>query len=68
MADITAPVVVNTSGEPVDAEEVCSFLNAVRETGKSNMFGAGPSIEKAYKVKERDARTLLMYWMHTFEA
>jgi len=42
------------------------FLDALRESGATNMLGAGPYIMKAFEIPEGDARKILMAWMRTF--
>lgn len=43
------------------------YLDLLRETGVTNMFGAGPYLEKEYPDLSREQCTrVLMYWMATF--
>lgn len=49
-----------------DQRDVNIFLDVLRSSGKTNMFGAGPYIEKHFKVKKQEARELLHVWMTTF--
>lgn len=44
------------------------FLDRLRESGKTNMFGATPYVEKAFKELRKDnkARDVLLYWMSSF--
>jgi hypothetical protein len=51
----------------VDKQEVFGFLDAARESGLINMFGAGPSIQANFGVDKHEARELLLEWMRTFE-
>jgi len=62
----TAPAIIDTNGEAVNADEVCDFLDGVRDSGIINMFGAAPYVQEAFLVSARDARTLHGYWMDTF--
>lgn len=39
------------------------YLNRLRETGATNMFGAAPYLEKAFHLDSREARKVLMEWM-----
>lgn len=44
------------------------YLDALRESGVTNMFGATPYLEKAFKGLKKDnkARDVLLYWMSSF--
>jgi hypothetical protein len=43
------------------------FLDNLRESGKTNMFGATPYLQKAFKNLTRDESVkVLSYWMNTF--
>jgi hypothetical protein len=48
-------------------EEVNKFLNILRESGESNMFGAGPYIQENFKITRYDANRFLVKWMETFK-
>lgn len=39
------------------------FLNRLRESGATNMFGASPYIAEAFDVNRREASKILMEWM-----
>lgn len=46
-----------------------AFLDALRRSGVTNMFGAVPYLKARFpKLSEKDARTVLMYWMDSFRA
>jgi hypothetical protein len=47
-------------------EEVNSFLDWLRMTGKTNMFGAVPHIQENFKITKYDANRFLVKWMETF--
>jgi hypothetical protein len=43
------------------------FLDELRESGKTNMFGAGPYLLRAFpKLNPTQARDVLLYWMESF--
>ena len=43
------------------------FLDALRDNGKTNMFGAPPYLMKAYEsLSEDDACSIVAYWMKTY--
>jgi hypothetical protein len=50
----------------IDKEKVFEFLDKLRESGATNMFGASPYIEKAFNIGDKEARSLLVEWMETF--
>jgi len=43
------------------------FLNELRESGVTNMFGAGPYLEKEFGLTKKDALSILSEWMRTFK-
>lgn len=47
-------------------QEVFEYLNELRESGVTNMFGAGPYIENAYGVDRAEAANLLNAWIEQF--
>jgi hypothetical protein len=50
-------------------EEHLAFLDDLRESGITNMFGAPPYLRKAFKgLKEPQATQVVSYWMKTFGA
>jgi hypothetical protein len=44
-------------------EEVFEYLDMLRKTGVTNMFGATPYIVKEFDIPTKEARELLMKWM-----
>lgn len=47
-------------------KEVFTYLNDLRETGVTNMFGAVPYIMDTFPVEKGEARKLLSLWMMNF--
>lgn len=49
-------------------DEHLHYLDALRESGVTNMFAASPYLEKAFKGLKKDnkARDVLLYWMSSF--
>lgn len=39
------------------------FLNRLRESGETNMFGASPFLATAFSLPKREASKILMEWM-----
>ena len=42
------------------------YLDDIRESGKTNMFGATPYIQKHFRITKYDAQSFLVKWMETF--
>ena len=51
----------------LDKEEMFEYLDVLRETGVTNMFGAGPYLQQAFGVDRREAKNILLEWMKTHE-
>ena len=47
-------------------EQVNIFLDMLRESGVTNMFGASPYIREEFEVTRYDANRFLTKWMETF--
>lgn len=47
-------------------QEQLEYLDELRESGATNMFGAAPYVETAFDVSRREATAILMVWMETF--
>ena len=47
-------------------DEHLRFLDALRESGQTNMFGAAPYIADLFEIPMQQARNILTYWMRTF--
>tara|TARA_R100000664_G_scaffold33818_1_gene52173 strand:+ start:2984 stop:3154 length:171 start_codon:yes stop_codon:yes gene_type:complete len=47
-------------------KQVNTFLDALRVSGKTNMFGATPYIQKQFNITKYDAQRFLIKWMETF--
>ncbi len=48
-------------------EVVNKFLNILRLSGITNMYGAGPYIQEVFDVSKYDANRFLMNWMEDRE-
>jgi hypothetical protein len=49
-------------------DEHLYFLDELRITGATNMFGAGSYVQEEYpNLTKKEARDVLVYWMGTFE-
>jgi uncharacterized protein YciI len=47
-------------------EEHLLFLDRLREKGTTNMFGAGPYVQRRFGVSSDEALHILGRWMDTF--
>jgi hypothetical protein len=47
---------------------VYDYLNQLRRSGVTNMFGAASYIEDYFEVNRASARQWLMDWMHRFNS
>lgn len=43
------------------------FLERLRRSGVTNMYGAGPYIEQAFDVSPEKAREILVDWMQNYD-
>lgn len=43
------------------------FLEVLRRSGETNMYGAAPYLEEAFGVSRKDARDILMDWMSNYD-
>ena len=46
--------------------EVLEYLNELRESGATNMFGAGPYVENVFELDKQESRRLVSLWMSNF--
>ena len=47
-------------------DEVYEYLNDLRESGVTNMFGASPYLQEEFGIDSREARAWLSSWMKDF--
>lgn len=46
--------------------EYFAYLNALRESGVTNMFGAAPYLQQEFGLTKYQARDILVKWMESF--
>ena len=46
--------------------EHLEYLDDLRESGETNMFGAGTYLESEFNLVRPVAREILVYWMESF--
>ena len=56
----------NESNE-LTQERVNAFLNILRKSGITNMYGARPYIQEAFDVNKYDALRYLSVWMNDYD-
>lgn len=49
-----------------DEDEYFEYLDELRESGVTNMYGAGAYLEREFDLDKYEARTILQKWMETF--
>jgi len=49
-------------------DDVLKFLDALRDSGVTNMWGAGTYVEEEFNVSKSVAKDCLLYWMASFGA
>lgn len=47
-------------------QNVCSYLNDLRESGDVNMFGASGHVELEFGLNKKEAKRMLSLWMKNF--
>ena len=50
-----------------DKVRVFDYLNALRDSGITNMFGATPYVQRVFDIPRKEAMDLLVEWMKTFD-
>ena len=48
-------------------EDVFDYLDTLRTTGATNMFGAAPYVQEAFRCSKGEAREMLSLWMQTYD-
>jgi hypothetical protein len=46
--------------------EYYEYLDALRESGAVNMFGAGAYLQDQFDLSKSEARTILIAWMNQY--
>lgn len=52
--------------DDVTQDEVNLYLDMLRETGATNMYGAGPYLQDVFHLDKKTAHSMLTEWMRTF--
>jgi hypothetical protein len=48
-------------------QEVLEYLNDLRDSGDTNMFGASPYVESRFGIDRNESRKLVSLWMNNFK-
>ena len=48
-------------------EKYLVYLDQLRESGVTNMFGAGEYLEAQFNLSRKEAKEILIYWIKTFD-
>ena len=57
---------MNTKHTIEQLTEYFEFLDELRESGVTNMFGAGAYVERQFLMGRNEAGDVLQLWMNTF--
>ena len=60
-------LVIDPEIDEYTAEEVFEFLDDLRDSGATNMFGARPYIIEEFGMAVSEAKKYLMAWMRSFQ-
>ena len=58
---------LNENHSDEDRKKYFRFLNNLRDSGQTNMFGAGPYLESYFDLSRKEAREILAKWMRSFD-
>lgn len=58
---------MGTTEQTASLAEFFEYLDALRESGATNMFGAAPWLANAFEIPVTEARTILSSWQRTFD-
>lgn len=50
----------------INKEDVFEYLDELRESGITNMFGAAPYVAEEFNIEKEEARKYLTEWMESF--
>lgn len=50
-----------------DYQEYFDYLEELRESGVTNMFGAAPYLAEEFDISKNEAREILVAWMDSYK-
>lgn len=51
----------------MNKETIFKYLEALRDSGAINMWGAGAYLERDFGLSRREAKTMLLDWFESFK-
>jgi uncharacterized protein YciI len=58
---------MTTRAKPeIVTDDHLAYLDMLRESGATNMSGAGPYVQREFSVDRKAAREIVLYWMESF--
>jgi hypothetical protein len=57
---------MTTKRPNIVGDEHLIYLDELRESGDTNMYGAGSYLAEAFALTKAEARVILTYWMQSF--
>ena len=64
--DLKASRAAKEARPAIVKDEHLEYLDGLRESGDTNMFGAGPYVERAFDMSRAEAKEIVLYWMKSF--
>ena len=58
---------INEAQGGSNEELMFNFLEALRDSGATNMFGASPYLQDSFGLSKSEARKVLSKWMKSFK-
>ena len=49
-------------------QDAFEFLNMLRESGVTNMFGAAPFLQHQFGLSKQEAKEVLLEWMNSYRS
>lgn len=53
--------------EKATEDTMFTYLEGLRQSGVTNMFGAGPYLEREFGLDRNEAKEVLLNWMRSYE-
>ena len=53
--------------EKATEDTMFTYLEGLRQSGVTNMFGAGPYLEREFGLDRNEAKEVLMNWKRSYE-
>ena len=53
--------------EKATEDTMFTYLEGLRQSGVTNMFGAGPYLEREFGLDRYEAKEVLLNWMKSYE-